>query len=57
MIYSAGKILDFYLPKYKYELVNMLSKIYPKDKNKFNRYNKKRLYAIYITSRLKLDKV
>lgn len=42
---------NFWIPKYKYELVEVLSKIYPDDN--FNRYNKRRLYAIYFNMRRK----
>lgn len=42
-------IHDFYIPKHRYELIELLSKMFPSDKNKFKRYNKKRLYAIYFS--------
>ena len=37
----------FWKPKYKYELVNWLTNYYSDDKMKFNKMDKKQLYAIY----------
>jgi len=42
---------DFWTPNHKYQLVDLLSKIYPNDKNKFMRMNKKRLYAVLYSVR------
>lgn len=41
---------DFWVPQYKYQLVEFLTKIYG-GKSKWNKMNKKRLYAIYFSLR------
>jgi len=48
---KVGKL--YYIPKFKWELVEFLSRIYPEDKWKFNKMRKKRLYAIYYNIREK----
>jgi len=45
--------MDFWLPQYKWQLINILSLTYPQDKNKFKRMTKKRLYAILFSIRRK----
>ncbi len=42
---------DFWIPKYKYELVEALAHFYPKDKAELQRKSKKQLYAIYFKAR------
>jgi len=42
---------DYWIPKFKYELVDWLSKRYPGEQHKFGNMNKKRLYAIYFSVR------
>lgn len=41
--------MNYYLPKYKWQLINWLLAYYPGDKNRFKTMNKKRLYAIYFS--------
>lgn len=40
---------DFWVPKFKYQLVDALSKIYPWDRAKFQRTAKAQLRAIWIS--------
>ena len=42
---------NFWIPRYKYELLNWLSDKYPTDRNKFKGMIKKQLYAIYYNIR------
>jgi len=42
---------SFWIPQFKWQLVELLSKIYPDDKSKFKRYKKKKLYAILFSIR------
>jgi len=42
---------NFWTPNHKYQLVDLPSKLYPNDKNKFMRMNKKRLYAVLYSVR------
>jgi len=44
-------MLDFWVPGPKWQLLEALYYIYPKDKAKFKKMNKKELYAIYISAR------
>jgi len=41
-------MIDFYVPRYKGELVQRLVSIYPGDKGKFSKWDLKRLKACYI---------
>jgi len=43
--------IDFWIPKYKYQLAEWLNDYYKT--KKFNKFNKKRLYAIYFNVRRK----
>ena len=43
--------IDFWVPRYKWELVEWLSKRYPEDRKRFERMEKRRLYAIYFRIR------
>ena len=45
------QFIDFWIPKYKYQLAEWLNNYYKT--KKFNRYKKKRLYAIYFNVRKK----
>jgi len=38
---------SFFVPARRFNLIESLSRIYPKDENKFKRYKKDQLYAIY----------
>lgn len=38
---------DFYVPHHKYELVDYLTRLYPRDRNKLDHKLKKELYAMY----------
>ena len=44
-----NKVRSYYIPKYKYELVELLSRVYKDDRKKFKRMSKKRLYAIWFS--------
>jgi hypothetical protein len=44
-------IIDFWKPRFKRQLVEVLSERYPNDKNRFKKMSKKRLYAIYYNYR------
>jgi len=44
-------MIDFYIPKHKWELVEKLKGLYPTSDLRFERLPKKRLMAIYITAR------
>ena len=44
-------IKDFFIPYYKWQLVKILSKLYPEDRWKFEKMRKKQLYAIYFNIR------
>ena len=46
---------EFYVPKFKYELVQILNGIYPEDN--FTQKKKKQLYAIYFTYRKRIKNV
>jgi hypothetical protein len=51
---------DFYVPKFRWELISLLKLNYPEDKDKFSKMKKKQLYAIYCEMRkeqIKLAKV
>lgn len=41
----------FWIPKYKYQLVDILSSRYPKDREKFRKMKKKQLLAILLDIR------
>jgi len=45
------QFIDFYIPKRKWELVEFLKRRYPKNGKKFERWRKKRLYAVYFQVR------
>lgn len=40
---------DFWVPRFKYQLVDALSKIYPLDRSKFQRTSRAQLRAIWIS--------
>ena len=46
-------ILDFYIPKHKYQPVKALSLFYPKDKPRLAKLSYKQFTAIYIKERKK----
>ena len=41
-------MIDFYVPRYRDELISRLTGLYPNDKGKFNRWSLIRLKACYI---------
>ena len=43
--------IDFWVPRYRWELIEWLSQRYPERKGEFERMKKGRLYAIYFTVR------
>ena len=43
--------MDFYIPKHKWDLVDLLKHLYPVSKLNFTKMKKERLYAIYMTTR------
>ena len=51
---------DFWIPKFKYQLVEWMERYYPKDKFgdkiNWNSFTAKRLRAIYVNRRLRLMK-
>lgn len=47
---------DYWKPQFKWQLVDWLSRRYKESKSKFNRKNKKQLYAIYHSIRKKEGK-
>ena len=48
--------MDHWIPRYKYQLVELLSGRYPNDSWKFKGFSKKRLYAIWFNVLRKEDK-
>lgn len=42
---------DFYIPQFKWQIIDCLSKRYPSDRGKFLRMKKKRLHRIYFEVR------
>lgn len=48
--------MTFWVPRFKWELVDWLAVYYAKDKKEFERKTKKELWAIYYKTRRRLDR-
>ena len=48
---------NFWIPQYRYQVENWLSKRYPEDSKKFKRMARSQLYAIYFSIRSKIEEV